>query len=348
MSTENSSSMAEKPETIPSPNETPDTTVSEPSLREQLAAALKMDISDSPNSETVADVPADVQAETETVAETPADPAPEPPATWPADEKARFAQLPRETQDYLLLREKEREADYTRKTMEAAEARKSADELTRTLDPYKQQMELAGISPAQAIQRLLAAQRFLETNPQDAIKWLAQSFNVDLGSFAPKEEEAYTDPALKAMRDEVNQLKAQLNQRQQVEQQQSVSEVQKQINEFQGAKNEDGSLKYPHFEKLRTVMGPLVAQGKTMVEAYNETQYILPEVRERLQSENAKAAQSEALKKAEEARKAKAKDVRGNNQVIRSRGTASEDGGKPGTLRQELAKNLADLQSGRI
>lgn len=95
-------------------------------------------------------------------------------------------------------------------------------------------------------------------------------------------------------------------------------------------------------------MGPLVAQGKTMVEAYNETQYILPEVRERLQSENAKAAQSEALKKAEEARKAKAKDVRGNNQVIRSRGTASEDGGKPGTLRQELAKNLADLQSGRI
>jgi len=95
-------------------------------------------------------------------------------------------------------------------------------------------------------------------------------------------------------------------------------------------------------------MVPLYGQGKTLEEAYELASYTLPHVRERIASEAAKAAQAEALKKAEEERKAKAKDAKTAGQIIRSRGTAAEDEGKPTTLRQELEKNLRALQSGRI
>ncbi len=71
-------------------------------------------------------------------------------------------------------------------------------------------------------------------------------------------------------------------------------------------------------------------------------------MRERIASEAAKAAQAEAFKKAEEARKAKAKEVRGATQVIRSRGPTDTDTKETGTLRQELERALKEVQTGRI
>jgi len=348
MSTDNSLSTVENPETTPSPAETPDTSVSERSLREELAAALNLDTGDTPT-ESVADVTADAQAETETVAETPVVETQEPPAYWPADEKARFAQLAPETQKFLLSRVKEQEADYTRKTQEVAEQRRAAEEITKVFEPYKQDLELSGMTPSQITKQLLAAHKFLVNDPVNALKWLAQSYKVQPETLVPpKEEEAYIDPTVKALRDELNQVKAQLQYRAQTEQQQSSNEVLNTIKAFQESKNEDGTPKYPHFEQVRDVMGPLVAKGKTLEQAYEIASYTLPETIERIKDEVSKTAIADAAKKAEEARKLKAKEVKGATQVIRSRGTAAEESAKPGSLRQELAKNLAALSSGRI
>ena len=315
--------------------------------REDIAAALKLDISDTPK-EPVADVTTDETVEAEPDKETPAPEVLEPPTHWPADQRETFVSLPRVTQEWLLNRDKEMSETYTRKTTDLANQRKEVDEFNNVLEPYKQRMELAGIRPSQAIQQLLAAQRFLETNPTDALKWLAQQYQVDLSGFAPKEEESYVDPTVKALKDELNQIKSQLQFREQAQRQQSTQEVQQTIKTFAETKAEDGSLKYPHFERVKAQMAPMVAEGKTLEQAYADAIYVLPEVRERLAAENAKAAQAEATKKAEEARRQKAKEVKGATQVIRSRGTAVEDAGKNQSLRQELAANLAAQQSGRI
>lgn len=345
MSTENSSSTAESPETTSSPSETVDTTGL--SLREQLAAALDIQIDDTPE-EPVESVTTDVTVDAEPEAETPAVEALEAPTNWPAEQREKFTVLPRETQEWLLSRDKDMVENYTRKTTELAEQRKAAEEITSVLEPYKQQMELAGIAPAQAIQRLLAAQKMLETNPTEGLKWLAQQYQVDLSRFTPTESEAYTDPVVKELRDRLAKLESEKQRTEQQVHQQNVSQAQKLINDFKGAKQDDGSLKYPHFDKVEALMGPLVAQGKTLEEAYDITQYTVPEIRERIASEAGKAAQAEALKKTEEARRAKAKEVKGASQVIRSRGTATEDAGSNKSLRQELAANLAALQTGRI
>ncbi len=318
---------------------------SELSLRDELAAALK-DFSDTPEEPVATEATAESVAP-ETVVETPAPVAQEAPQHWPSEKREMFSKLPPEAQTFILERHKEMESDYTRKTTELAEQRKPVEEFSKLFEPYKQQLELAGRTPAQVTQQLLAAQRMLETNPVEGLKWLAQSYKVDLSTLIPKQEDEYTDPTVLALKQELNQLKSQLQQREQAVQSQNAAEVQRVITEFQSAKHADGTPKYPAFEQLKPLMGPLVAQGKTLEEAYELTSYTLPEVRERIASEAAKAAQAEALKKAEEDRKAKAKEAKTASQVIRSRGNAVEESNVKNTLRQELAKNLRE-SSGRI
>lgn len=317
-------------------------------MREELqaVAAELLNTSDVPQ-ETVANVPADVQAEAETATETPVVETLEAPQHWPAPQREAFAKAPKDVQEWILNTRKEFEAEITRKNTELSNQRKPVDEINAIFEPYRQEMELAGVKPADAVQRLLAAQRFLQSDPSKAIPWLAQQFNVDLRTLLPKEDE-FTDPTVKALRDELNQLKATLQQREATSHQSQVSEAQKIIREFAEAKNQDGTPKYPHYERLKSVMAPYVAQNKTLEEAYEIASYTLPEVRERIASEAAKAAQAEAVKKAEEERKKKAKEVQGTAQIIRSRGTAAEDSGTKLTLRQELAKNFRDITQGRI
>lgn len=273
----------------------------------------------------------------------------EAPSHWSAERRETFTKLPREAQEILLARHKEMEEDYTRKTTDLANQRKSLDEINAVLEPYKQEMELAGVKPNEVIQRLMAAQKFLQTHPVEGIKWLSQQFNVDLSSLVPKPDEAYVDPTVKALRDELNQLKQSLQQREATAQNQNVAEAQRVIRDFAEARNEDGTAKYPHYESLKGLMAPLVAQGKSLEQAYDIVKYTIPDELERVKSEVAKAAQAEAVRKAEEARKSKAKEVKQATQVIRSRGVETEDSGKPGeTWRAELEKNLRAVTQGRI
>ncbi len=340
MSTDNTLNTAESPETTLGQSETPDTT--ELTLRDALAAELNKDTPQG-SVETEA-TPAEVEPAAQVEEPTAQVQAP---THWPAAERETFSKLPPEAQRFVLDRHKEMEADYTRKTMELAEQRKPLDEFSKVFEPYKQQLELAGRTPAQVAQQLLAAQRFIEMNPAEGLKWLAQSYKVDLSNLVPKDEE-YMDPAMKALRDEVHQLKTQLQLREQAVQRQNAESVQKTITDFTASKNADGTPKYPHFENLKGIMAPMVNEGKTLEQAYELASYTLPEVRERINAEVTKAAQAEVLKKAEEERKAKAKDAKTASSVIRSRGTATaEDGEKSATLRAELAKNLASF-TGRI
>lgn len=309
-------------------------------LREDLAAALEAE------TETV-------EATSEPVAEAPADPeeeaALEAPARWSPENREVFSKLPREAQRLVLERHNEMESDYTRKTTELAEQRKPLEEFEKLFEPHKQRLALAGLTPLTAARQLLAAQNMLETNPVEGLKSLAQSLRVDLAALVPaaKPDDEYKDPAIREMEHKIQTLEARLQNRDQEVQRQNAEAVHKTIKDFADSKNADGTLKYPHFDQLKTLMGPMVAEGKTMEQAYELATYTLPETRERIASEAAKAAQAEALKKAEEDRKQKAKDVKGATQVIRSRGTATELSGEKLTLRQELAKNLRE-SGGRI
>jgi len=343
--TELSSSMEESQQTTPLPEETETTQESSMSLREALSAALETE--DAPE-ESVPD--AEVAGE-QVIAEPEAvgTPVEEPliaPEHWPAAERERFNALPRETQDWLLQRNKTFETDVNRRLQELSSQRKEVEEFNRLFEPYKQQLELAGRTPTQVVQQLLAAQRYLESSPAEALKWLAQSYNLNLSELAPREQE-YVDPQYAALQRQIQQLQQQNQLQQQTTQQAEAQRVLQAINDFKEARTPDGQPKYPHFETLKAMMAPLVAQGKSLEEAYNEVKYVLPEERERIAEEAGKAARAEALKKAEEERKAKAKEAKSASSIIRSRGVGAEKPSKPGTLRSDLEEAMRSLQ-GRI
>ncbi len=67
----------------------------------------------------------------------------EPPRSWSKEEKERFAQLPRETQEYLTRRETERDTALRRGQNETAAARQALETERQALDGLKKQYEAA-------------------------------------------------------------------------------------------------------------------------------------------------------------------------------------------------------------
>lgn len=80
---------------------------------------------------------ADAEDEEEPEAE---DPPIQAPHSWDKDAKERFAKLDRETQEYLVNRENERDRAVSQKLNEAAEQRKSFEEASAKVEQYVQSM----------------------------------------------------------------------------------------------------------------------------------------------------------------------------------------------------------------
>jgi hypothetical protein len=301
--------------------------VAEPTLEQMLASAL--DDSSSPPPETAASAEeTGEQVSTETTAEVEPEKAIEPPPNLSAEQREEFAKLPPGLQRFISDRHRDMQSDYTRKTEEVAKERTKYQELETAFEPYREELALQGTTPAQAASRLLAAQRVLTRDPINGLKWLSQNLGVDLKQLAPQpdKDEEYLDPTVKALKDKVSSLEAQLNQVKVGSQNAKAQEVQKIISDFKSAKDEAGNLKHPHFDNpdVQAVISGLVGQGKTLDEAYERAVFVLPEVRSKIAEDAAKAAQAEAAKKAEEARKQKLVAAKTAAQTIRSRGTADE------------------------
>ena len=94
----------------------------------------------------------------------------EAPKNWSEEVRSKFKDLPRDAQEYMLKRDKEMTADYTRKTQEVAQQRKSFESLDRVMAPMRQQISASGIGEAEYISRLLNADMALRNNPKIALK----------------------------------------------------------------------------------------------------------------------------------------------------------------------------------
>jgi hypothetical protein len=311
-----------------------------------LASALETKDPSSPPPETAADAEeTGEQVSTETTAEVESEKTIDVPSLS-AEQREEFAKLPPGLQRFIADRHRDMQSDYTRKTEEVAKERTKYQELETAFEPYRDELSMQGTTPAQAAARLLAAQRVLTRDPINGLKWLSQNLGVDLRQLAPQpdKDEEFLDPQVKALKDEVSSLKAQLGQFSVGIQQSKQSEAQKIIEDFKSAKDESGNLKHPHFDnpEVKAVISGLIGQGKTLTEAYERAVYVLPEVRTKIAEEAAKAAQAEVTKKAEEARKLKLAAAKTAAQTIRSRGTA-DDKRESGSIEDALRAAMREV-----
>ena len=194
----------------------------------------------------------------------------EAPKNWSEEVRSKFKDLPRDAQEYMLKRDKEMTADYTRKTQEVAEQRKSFESLDKVIAPMRQQIAASGVSETEYIARLLNADMALRNNPKMAIKQLAQGYGIDLSSIEETVDWNDTDPQIAQLKQQNQAILAELNQFKQQNLQSARQQTEAQINGFANTKDDKGNLKYPHFDKLRVKMGNLIDAGeaKGLEDAY--------------------------------------------------------------------------------
>jgi hypothetical protein len=237
----------------------------------------------------------------------------EPPARWTADEKAKFASWPRDVQLAVTERYRAIEADYTRKTQEAAEIRKNAEPWLSAVEPFKEYLAQVapslGLHPQDLVGRVLQAEYILRTgDPQQkftAFQQLAHEYGVNLAALAGGQY-VEPDPTITNLRQELATLQQWRNQFEYQTQQQQTEQAVSQIDAFAAAKDEAGRPRYPHFERVRGVMGQLMAQGEAnnLEDAYQKaTAPIQEAIAEelRFRQSNADAQRKEAVAKADKA-----------------------------------------------
>ena len=201
--------------------------------------------------------------------ESSAEPVPQPlaaPKTWPAEQREAFEQLPEDQREFMINRERERDAAFTRKTTELSEQRKQLEGLDGVLAPYKQQMQAHGISEAEDVSRLMSYDNALRQNPQAAIQQLAQHYGVQLpsgDSGADYVDEQPTDLHTQQLQQQLAQTQQQVNMLAQSQHQERYRSLEDQVGSFANAKDADGNLKHPHFEQVRERMSRLVTAGET-------------------------------------------------------------------------------------
>ncbi len=250
----------------------------------------------------------------------------EAPAHWPADDRETFDELPAKGQEFLLRRHHEMEADYTRKTQELAPLRKA-------YEPIKAMAERAGLSEAEGVQRLVAAQQSLDRDPIAALQWIANGYiqnaeqaqtvinaiagkhGITLGEqrntqdFDGQDDVLDVDPQVARLNQQVTQLTARVTQTEEQAANEQRQQAQAAVDAFRDTKDESGNPKYPHFDQVRDTMGALLVNGiaADMADAYQRAVRADPNLYQQQTDASAEEAkkrqQAEARKRAADAKR---------------------------------------------
>lgn len=228
---------------------------------------------------------------------------------WYKDEFGDWRQMPEPFRQAL----QERERAFAVEIQRRAEALKPWDTVNQALTEYQQELQAAGVTPHQYVQNLVQADRYLRTQPVEALQWIAKSYGVDLAQLAQQAiqgEQALTPEQrqYRAELEELRQLKAQQENwlRQQQEQQRLAQEAQERAEMARiEAEIQAFAKDRPHFETVRGLMAPLMDSGaaSTLAEAYDMAVRAHPELgprmlaeQQRAQAQKAKAAGVSSLR----------------------------------------------------
>tara|TARA_A100001037_G_scaffold297227_1_gene318904 strand:- start:1280 stop:2317 length:1038 start_codon:yes stop_codon:yes gene_type:complete len=295
--------VAEVPEETPQ-EEVPEETVDEIQDTEEETAAEE---AVSETEEEVSDEPEPVDA----------------PTSWEEKDKEHFSKLPRELQEIVVSREKQRDEILDRNSEEAKKVQGTLQQYESIVGPYRKSWQMQGMNDETALRQLLSLSDYATQNPAEFIKLLAKNNNINLDELMDSEY-SYdddlddTDPAYNQMQQRLVALENHLAQQQNQAHQSNTQTAQNMIDEFSSAKDENGNIKYPHFEKVKPMMGDLIQSGRAdnMEKAYDIAVWAEPEVRKLMMQQSSSKQKLESRK--ESAKKAK----RAASTNVKAKGTS--------------------------
>jgi hypothetical protein len=271
------------------------------------------------------------------------------PISWRREVAAEWDKLSDRVKDEVL----KREAD-VRKGFESYKADADTGKAFRSVvQPYMQTIQSFGATPEQAAQYLFNADHQLRygspQQKQEMFRTLAEAYGVDLGGLSG--QQAQSADGQPAQQPDIDSIVRQHLSRADAERQARESQYQAQQQEYQSLtaiadfayeREPDGSLKIrgyddagspvyqlkagrEDFERLSTRMGALmqVDPSLSLEKAYQEALYAHPETRQALIAQQQGQHREDARKKAEQARKAGAVNIRARGALPASPATGS-------------------------
>jgi hypothetical protein len=212
-----------------------------------------------------------------------------PPPGWSVAAKADFDLLPDAVKAAVSKREEEIDRGFAKlKDYKAIESQHSA------------QAQQYGVPLPEFINRLAAADKFLQTQPLDAIKWLAQTYKIDLGQLgAPAQQPGQPQPAQQPQHDAVVQpLLQEINALKEIVYGDKRNQINSQVETFFA----DPKNKYS--ENVADQMVILINEAKRagqpvdLPSIYETACFMNPEVRAALIKEQTGKAQADHVEKA--------------------------------------------------
>lgn len=269
------------------------------------------------------------------------------PASWKGDNKKLFEQLPEELQRQVADREAEREKKINSVLEENADIHKA-------LDPYEDRIKQSGMSKGDLMNRLLKAQDYLTSSPLPAMAWLSNSYvkdkagaealikhlsekhGITTNSNTSDSDDDYTDPKVKQLQDELAKLRGEIDQKTNTNNEASMQAIKTEIADFAKATDDDGKLKHPHFDQVRTKMAGLIQTGAAddYEQAYEQAIWADPSLRDTLLEDQRKRIESEDKKKRQE----KVNKAKKSKLPSGKSGKDKNQNQKPKTLEDEISQ----------
>lgn len=273
------------------------------------------------------------------------------PKHWPEADKQAFAKLTKEGQEIALRLAKNLEGGFTRKSQELSDTAKFAQSVRGLFDdPTRQQLQRAGTDELGYIRHLHSLQQFASQKPVEYVKWAMQNLGVTpdhLGISQTKPQEPQTeqpaadddiakllaDPKVAQLEAELAQLKGVITREQMAKQQaeeadyiNSVNTLNGHIKTFRESLDDNGHLKFPHFDEVKPHMAALMQSDSNLSKlqdgpeklekAYDMAVWARPDLRQSLIDSAAQVKIAEAQKKRDAERAKKVTSVKPAASVI--------------------------------
>lgn len=244
----------------------------------------------------------------------------DPPTSWSAEMKAKWAELPPDVQAYASQREMEAH----KRISELGQTVKQTEPIRNVVDHYQDVFRANNVAPDRGIALLLEAQKRLDTDPVSAIHEIAAAYGVDLSAATPGAENASPEnETVRSLRAEIASLKRDMGEtrnqvlaRERSEQERQQATLATLVSDFAKDKDDFTDIEQDmigHVAAIRQAEPDL--EPKLLLEkAYEAARWANPATRARLlekQISEAEAKRAEdARKKAAEAKKAASINVK--------------------------------------
>ena len=257
------------------------------------------------------------------------------PSSWAKEHHEDWSKLPRSTQEYITLREKQMLDGLSQYKEDAGFGRG----LKEIINPYSPLLEAQGVNAEKAVKTLLNAHYKLSTaSPEERANYfayLAKSYGIDTSSL-PAQAQAQADPQITALQKGMEEIKNQLSAGQRAALQAETARWEKEVDTFAS------DPAHPYFEEVADDIVKMIEAGEDLTGAYEKAVWANPVTREkeiaRINKENEAKLRGKAKAETEAAKKA----ASGN---VKSRDTNRTPTEPLGTMEDTLRSTLTDIKS---